>query len=129
MGPALQALWLLPVPEVVSFCGPQPHLCRLVLEGSRNEDGSSRCSGKALPGRVDTSPLAGKVPRCLEPERGSATEALWLPPDPEAVSFCSPHTHLCRLHLVGSGNLIFGFSGLHGWSLPLPSGFIGVSSF
>ena len=32
------------------------------------------------------------------------SEALWLPPVPEAVSFCSPHSHLCRLVLVESGN-------------------------
>jgi hypothetical protein len=108
--------------------------------GSRNEDGSRRCSGKALPGGVDTSPLAGKVPGCLEPvqtsldrileprclqqmlresppgpggllssgrdgclepKMGPALEALWLPPDPEAVSFCSPHSHLCRVVLPG----------------------------
>ena len=45
---------------------------------------------KALPGCVDTSPLAEKVPGCLEPEMGPALEALWPLPDPEAVSFCSP---------------------------------------
>jgi hypothetical protein len=56
------------------------------------------------PGRADTSPLAGKVPGYLEPETGSASEALWLPPVPEAVSFCSPYSHLCRLVSVGSGN-------------------------
>ena len=55
------------------------------------------------PDGVDTSPLAGKVPGYLEPEMGSATEALWLPLVPEAVSFCSPHSHLCRLVLAGSG--------------------------
>jgi hypothetical protein len=37
-------------------------------------------------------------------ETGSATEALWLPTVPEAVSFCSPHSHLCRLVSAGSGN-------------------------
>jgi hypothetical protein len=35
--------------------------------------------------RADISPLAGKVPGCLEPEKGFATEALWLQPVPEAV--------------------------------------------
>jgi hypothetical protein len=54
--------------------------------------------------RPNTSPLAGKVPRCLEPEKGAASEALSLPPLPEAVNFCSPHSHLCRLVLVESGN-------------------------
>jgi hypothetical protein len=59
---------------------------------------------KALPGRADTSPLAGKVSGCLEPKRGAASEALWLPPVSEAVSFCSPHSHLCKLVSVQSQN-------------------------
>ena len=87
-GSASEALWLLPVPEAISFCSPHSHLCRLVSVGSGNQDGSPRCSGKALPGRVDTSPLAGKVPICLEPEMQSASEDLWLLPVPKAVSFC-----------------------------------------
>ena len=37
---APEAVWLLPVPEAVSFCSPHSHLCRLVSEGSRNQDGS-----------------------------------------------------------------------------------------
>ncbi|EDL14413.1 mCG147503 [Mus musculus] len=79
-------------------------LCRLVLAGSGNQDVSGRCSGIGLPGRADSSPLARKVPGCLEPEMGPALEVLWLLPDPEAVSFCSPHSHLCRLVLAGSEN-------------------------
>jgi hypothetical protein len=31
----------------------------------------------------------GMVARCLEPENGAASEALWLSPFPEAVSFSS----------------------------------------
>jgi hypothetical protein len=65
---------------------------------------ADRCSGNSFLGWVDTSPLTGKVPSCLETEKGAAFEALWLPPVPEAVSFCSPHSHLCRLVLVESGN-------------------------
>ena len=80
-----------------SVCSPHSHLCRLVSTGSRNQDDSCRCSGNALPGLLDTSPLAVKVPGCVEPETGAASEALWLPPVSEAVSFCSPHSHLCRL--------------------------------
>jgi hypothetical protein len=71
-GFAPEAMSLLPVPEAVFFCSPQSHLHRLLSEGSGNQDGSPRCSGKALPGKADTSPLARKVPRCLEPETGSA---------------------------------------------------------
>jgi hypothetical protein len=44
------------------------------------------------------------VPGCLEPEMGPVLEALWLSPVLEAVSSCSPHFHLCRLVLAGSGN-------------------------
>ena len=33
-------------------------------------DGSQRCYGNTLPGGMDTSPLAGKVPGCLEPKQG-----------------------------------------------------------
>jgi hypothetical protein len=67
-GSASEVLWLLPVPEAVSFYSPYSHLHRLVLVGPRNQDVSPRCCGKALPGRADTSPLAGKVHRCLEPQ-------------------------------------------------------------
>jgi hypothetical protein len=35
---------------------------------------------------------------------GPALQALWLPPDSIAVSFCRPHSHLCRLVLTGYGN-------------------------
>jgi hypothetical protein len=42
MEPALEALWLLPDPEPVSFCSPHSHLCRLVLVGSENQDVSGR---------------------------------------------------------------------------------------
>jgi hypothetical protein len=39
---------------------------------------------------------------CLEPEKRVSSEVLWLLPVPEAVSFCSPHSHLCRLVSVES---------------------------
>jgi hypothetical protein len=90
--------------KLCSFCSRHSHLHSLVSERSWIRDGSPRCSGKALLGRVDSSPLAGKVPRCLELKKGSAPEAVWLLPVPKAVSFCSPHSHLCRLVSVGSWN-------------------------
>jgi hypothetical protein len=98
-GAAWEALWLLPVPEAVSFCSSHSHLCRLLLVESWNQDGSCRCWGKALLGRADTCPVARNVARCLEPKKGVASEALWLLPVPETVSFCSIHSHLCRLLL------------------------------
>jgi hypothetical protein len=59
---------------------------------------------KSPPRPVDNYPLAGKVPECLEPERGAPLEALWLLPVSDAVSFCNAHSHLCRLLSVESQN-------------------------
>ena len=56
---------------------------------------------------VITSPLAGKVPGCLQAETGPALEAPCLLPVPEGVSFCSPHSYLCRLVLAGSSGYVF----------------------
>jgi hypothetical protein len=75
-GPVPEAMLLWPVTEAVSFSSPHSHLHRLVSEGSRNQDVSPRCCSKALLGRVETSPLAGKVPGCLEPKTGSVSEAV-----------------------------------------------------
>ena len=86
-----------PVPEAVSFYILHSHLCRILSEESWNQDICSRCSGKALPARADPYPLARIVARCLGPEKGAALEVLWLPPVPEAVSFCILHSHLCRI--------------------------------
>ena len=55
-GAALEALWLLPVPEAFSFCIPYSHLCRIHSAGSRNQDVCCRCSGKALQCRADPKP-------------------------------------------------------------------------
>jgi hypothetical protein len=101
---APEALWLMPIPEAVSLCSPHSHLRRPVLVESGNQDISCRCSSNFLPGWADTSPLAGKVPGCLEPEIWSAPEALWLLPVLEAVSLCSPHSHLRRPVLAESWN-------------------------
>ena len=90
--------------KLCSFCSWHSHLHRLVSERSQTRDGSPRCSDKALTGRMDTSTLAGKVPRCLKPEMRSATEALCLLPVPEFVSFCISHSHLSRLVSKGSGD-------------------------
>ena len=91
------------------------------LVESGNQDVSSRCSGNSLLGWADTSPLAGKVPGCLEPEKGSASEALWLPPVPEAVNFCSPHSHQHRLVSAGSGNQDLAVISLHTYFAPVPA--------
>jgi hypothetical protein len=68
-GHFLEAVLLWPVPEAVSFCSPHSHLHRQVSEGSGNQVGAPRCSGKAFLGVADTSSLAVEVPGCLEPER------------------------------------------------------------
>jgi hypothetical protein len=100
--PEAELLW--PVPEALSFCILHSYLCRILSEESWNQDVCSRCSGQELPGRVDPYPLAGKEAGCLGPEKGAALEALWLSPVPEAVSFCIPHSHLCRILLAESRN-------------------------
>jgi hypothetical protein len=79
-------------------------LCRILSAGSWNQDVCCRCSGKELPGQADPYPLAGKVASCLGPEKGTALEALWLPPVPEAFSFCVLYSHLCRTLSAGSRN-------------------------
>jgi hypothetical protein len=100
--------------------GPKPGLSQKLLASvvhtltcaasSRQDPGTKMPSAdaplkvKTLPGAVDITPLAGKVPGCLEPEMGAALKALWLLPVPEVVSFCSLHSHLCRLVLAGSSN-------------------------
>ena len=71
-----QGLLLCPVTEAVSFCSPHSQLHRLVLEGSGKQDVSLRCPNKVLLCGEDTSQLVGKVPGCLEPETGSASEAV-----------------------------------------------------
>ena len=40
---------------------------------------------RSVPSQVVTSPLAEKVPQCLEPKTGSVSEAVLLLPVPEAV--------------------------------------------
>jgi hypothetical protein len=106
-GAASEALWLSPVPEAFSFCSPHSHLCRLLSVESGNQGGYCWSWGKSLSGWEDTCPLAGQVARCLELENGAASEALWLSPVPEAVSFCSPHSCLCRLLSKFHFNIIF----------------------
>jgi hypothetical protein len=68
-------LWQGRCPDVWSpKRGLAQKLCGFCL--SQKPDGYPGCPGKALPGRADTSPLAGNVPGCLEPEMGSASEAV-----------------------------------------------------
>jgi hypothetical protein len=78
--------------KLCCFCSQHSHLLRLVSEGSGTQDGSLTCSGsQSPPGR--TSPLAEKVPGCLEPEGLSQ----------KLCRFCSPYSHLCRLLSEGLG--------------------------
>ena len=53
--------------------------------------------------RIYAHILMGKT--SIEAELFSViSESLWLSPVPEAVSFCSPHSHLCRLLSAESRN-------------------------
>jgi hypothetical protein len=100
--PEAEVLW--PVPAAVSFCIPHSHLCRILSAGSWNQYVCHRCSGKTLPGWAYPYPLAWKVAGCLGPKKGAALEVLWLPSVPEDVSFCIPHSHLCRILSAWSWN-------------------------
>jgi hypothetical protein len=80
--------------NLCSFCSPHIHLCRLVSAESRNQVGSPRCCGKALPEGPDNSPLAWKVPGCLEPEMLSVSKALWLLPSQKLLA-SAVHTLTC----------------------------------
>ena len=39
----------------------------------------------------------GRWPDVWSQTNGDASEAPWLSPVPEAVNFCSPYSHLCKL--------------------------------
>ena len=72
--------------KLCCFCSLHFHLCRLVTEGSRTQDGAPRFS-MAKPSQAGHTPLLwrGKVPGYLEPETGSVPEAVSLLSVPEAV--------------------------------------------
>ena len=50
------------------------------------------------PSQADTSPLAGKLPGCLEPEKGSVLETVLLLPGPEAVLLLQSARSLFAVH-------------------------------
>jgi hypothetical protein len=90
--------------KMCRFCSKHSHLCRLVSEGSCNQEVLPRCSGKAMLSGVDTSPLAGKVPRCLQSKWGLPQKLGCRHLSHNLCSFCSPHSYLRRLVSEGSGN-------------------------
>jgi hypothetical protein len=73
-GVALEALWLPPLPEAISFCIPHTHLCRILSAGSQNQDVCCQCSGNVLLGLADPYSLARKVARCLGPVLNTLSE-------------------------------------------------------
>jgi hypothetical protein len=70
--------------RICCLCSLHSHLCILDSEGPGTQDTS--LTSLKEPSRADTFPLAGKVPRCLEPKTGSLSVAVLLLPVPEAVS-------------------------------------------
>ena len=50
----------------------------LSLAESQNHDGAHCSYARGLPSQADTYPLVGRVAGCLWPEKGGASEALWL---------------------------------------------------
>jgi hypothetical protein len=55
--------------KLCSFCSPHSHLHRVALVGSGTKMPPPD-AWQSPPGRSDTSPLAGKEPRCLVPKHG-----------------------------------------------------------
>jgi hypothetical protein len=84
MGSVPEAVLLLPVPEAVlllqSACSPFAVRELTCADWSLKDPGPKMPPSPALaePSQADTSPLAGKVPGCLEPEKGSVPEAVLL---------------------------------------------------
>jgi hypothetical protein len=75
-GATLEALWLPPVPEAVSFSIPHSHLCRILSAVSWNQDVCCQSSGNVLLGCVDPYPLARKVAGCLGPVQNTLSRVL-----------------------------------------------------
>jgi hypothetical protein len=89
--------------KLCSFCSCQSHLHRLVSDRSGKQDGSSRCSGKSLPGWMEPLLWQARCPDVWSPKRG-LPQKLVASAFPEAVRFFNSHSHLCRLVFEGSGN-------------------------
>ena len=81
-GSVSEALLLLPVPEAVLLLqsAHSPFtVCELTCTDWSLRDPGPKMAlspAQAEPSPVDTSPLSGKVPGCLEPKTGSASEAV-----------------------------------------------------
>jgi hypothetical protein len=57
---------------------------------------------RALPGREDTSPLAGRCLDVWSPKQGLSQKLCHFCLSQKLCSFCSLHYHLCRLVTEGS---------------------------
>jgi hypothetical protein len=90
MGSVPEAVSILPGPEAVllmqSISSPFTVSELTCSDWSLRNQGPKMAPSCALaePSQVDTSPLAGKVPGCLELKMGSVPEAVLLLPVPEA---------------------------------------------
>jgi hypothetical protein len=83
--------------KLCSFSSLHCYLRRLVYEGSGSQDGSPTCSGRALPPRAYTSPLAGRCPDVWSPKWGLSQKLCCSCLSQKLCSFCSLHSHLRRL--------------------------------
>jgi hypothetical protein len=89
--------------KLCSFCILHSHLCRLVTEGSRTQDGSPRCSA-AEPSQAGWIPLLwrGRCPDVWSPKLGLSQKLCFFCLSQKLCRFCIPHSHLCRLVTEGS---------------------------
>ena len=104
MGSVPEAVLLLPVPEAVSLLQSVLSPVQTGLRGTRETRWLPHLLSESEPSQEATSPLAGKVPGCLEHEMGLPHKQCHFCMSQKLCSFCSPHSHLCRLVSEGSRN-------------------------
>jgi hypothetical protein len=85
-----------------SFLMSSTNIMRYAFKSRSSFSGVLGCPGLGEVGVLGSDDGEWSFILLVRFEKGAASEALWLLPVPEAVSFCSTHSHLCRLLLVES---------------------------
>ena len=79
--------------KLCHFCIQHSYLHRLISDVSGTQDGSPQVLPQSPPGRTPVL-WQGRCPDVWSPKQGLSQKL---------CSFCSPHSHLCRLISEGSG--------------------------
>ena len=102
-GSASEALWLLPVPEAVSFCSPHPYLHRLVSAESRNQDVSPQMLWQSPPGWAGHLSSFKDGAQMSGAQNGVCPRSCVTSACPRSCEVSVAHSHLSRLVSEGSG--------------------------